>query len=207
MQTVQELIATNNLVSDQIEVDELTVILKLLQDTIQKGVAGDVVEFGCYEGTTSLFLQRLLQQTDKTLHVYDSFKGLPEKTRADQSPLGTAFKAGELHASKTTFIKHFRQASLPLPHIHSGWFKDLGTHDIPDQIAFAFLDGDYYESVLTPLKLIETRLTPGAVIVVDDYGNGALPGAKRAVDEWLQTHPVKRFYNQASLGVMIVSAT
>jgi O-methyltransferase len=31
-------------------------------------------------------------------------------------------------------------------------------------------------------------LSKGAIIVVDDYGNDTLPGAAKAVDEWLESH-------------------
>ena len=62
---------------------------------------------------------------------------------------------------------------------------------VPDIISFAYLDGDYYHSVRDPLKLIWGRLSPGAIVLVDDYANEALPGAAKAVDEWLHTHPAK----------------
>ena len=51
---------------------------------------------------------------------------------------------------------------------------------------FAFLDGDYYQSIRDSLQLIAPKLTSHAIIVVDDYANEALPGAARATDEWLR---------------------
>ena len=71
------------------------------------------------------------------------------------------------------------------------WFSDLTEKDIPDKIAFAFLDGDYYESIVTPLRLIWDNVTPGGIIVIDDYDNQALPGAARAVHEWVDTHDLQ----------------
>src|SRR5690606_6598654 len=141
---------------------------------IENSVPGDVVEFGCYVGTTSVHLQRFLQGTDRNLWVYDSFAGLPEKTEADISPAGEQFKAGALSADKAQFTRNFKQANLPLPHIKKGWFLDLAHDDLPEKIARAFLDGDYYHSISDPLKLIWPRLAPGAVVVVDDYLNEAL---------------------------------
>ena len=72
---------------------------------------------------------------------------------------------------------------------------------MPEQIAFAFLDGDYYASIRDSLALVWPRLTPGAVIIVDDYANEKLPGAARAVDEWLATHPAQ-LRVQASLAIL-----
>lgn len=178
------------LVSDQIEYPELVVILRELSKSITTHLDGAVVELGCYTGTTSLFIQRVLKLEDKqrAFHVYDSFDGLPAKVRQDDSPAGTQFKAGELTASKQIFIKHFKQAGLSLPIIHKAWFEELQRADMPDRIAFAFLDGDFYTSIKSSLEVITPQLVSGATVVVDDYQSEALPGARRAVNEWATKH-------------------
>ena len=191
------------IISDQINRAELRIILAELHRVLGRRVLGDVVEFGCYVGTTSLFLQRVLLDADagRHLHVYDSFAGLPAKTVPDASPAGEQFRAGELRASKQQLVRHFRQAGLPLPVIHKAWFQDLLAGDVPSKIAFAFLDGDFYESINDSLRLVWPRLSPGTAVVVDDYQSEALPGAKRAVTEWLATHPA-RLQIVASLAVI-----
>ena len=88
------------LLSDQIDEHELEIILRELKKT--HSVPGDVVEFGCYVGTTSVPMTNQLRSTEKRLFVYDSFEGLPEKTSEDESPVGMQFKVGELSASKAT---------------------------------------------------------------------------------------------------------
>ncbi len=174
------------LVSDQIEYPELSVIIRELTRIVESDTSGAVVELGCYTGTTSLFIQRLLQKENKQrpFHVYDSFSGLPVKVSQDQSPAGEQFKAGELTASKQQFIKHFKQAGLPLPKIHKAWFEQLTAADMPEEIAFAFLDGDFYTSIKSSLEVVEPLLVPGACIIVDDYQSEALPGSRKATDEW-----------------------
>ena len=186
---VETLLQKHSLISDQVDRREISIVLK--ECACLENVEGDVVEFGCYAGTTSLFLQRLIniQKIPRVLHVYDSFEGLPAKRGEDASPSGEQFRPGELAVSKRQFIEHFKKAGLVMPRIHKGWFEELSYDDVPDRIAFAFLDGDYYSSIMTPLRLIEGRLASGATIVVDDYANEALPGAAKAVDEWLRTHP------------------
>jgi O-methyltransferase len=190
------------IISDQIDRQELTVIMREFDAVLAKRVVGDVVEFGCYVGTTSLFLQRSLAGAlDKTLHVYDSFAGLPAKQPADQSPAGEQFKAGELVAAKAQLIKHFKQAGLPLPVIHKGWFEELTPKDVPEKICFAFLDGDFYRSIMASLKLVWPRLQPGAVVVVDDYNTEALPGVAQAIKEWSRDHSFT-LRVEASLGII-----
>lgn len=170
------------LLSDQIDRSELAVILREFERV--QDIAGDVVEFGCFAGTTSVHISKWLEGSDRTFHVYDSFAGLPEKTAPDLSPAGEQFRPGELAITKKQFVLNCKKAGVKVPVIHKGWFSDLSDEDVPESIAFAFLDGDYYESVRVPLELIEHKLTPGATIIVDDYANEALPGAARAVDEW-----------------------
>jgi len=177
------------LLSDQVDMTEITIILRELEKVLEAGISGDVVEFGCYVGTTSVFLANRLIGTGKTLNLYDSFEGLPPKTSEDDSPAGLQFKEGELLTSKKRLIRNLKQAHVPMPRITKGWFSDLTEKDVPKEIAFAFLDGDYFHSIRDPLRLIENHLVAGAVIIVDDYANEALPGAAKATKQWLKTHP------------------
>lgn len=189
------------LLSDQVSKREIEVILRELTKTIDKNVVGDVVEFGCYEGTTSVHLAHFLRTVNKQLFLYDSFEGLPDKTPFDESPAGMQFKTGELKAVKKQLIKNLKQMNVPMPQIKKGWFSEVRSDEVPEVVSFAFLDGDYYESIMDPLRLIWTRLSPGAIVVVDDYANEALPGAAKAVDQWLQTH-AGTLRVEASLGII-----
>lgn len=175
------------LLSDQVSREEVEIICSLLEDVLRRQVTGGIVELGCYVGTTSVFLAKVLQDQAQArpFHVYDSFEGLPPKDGRDASPAGTQFVEGELKASKAAFVMNFKKSNLPLPVIHKAWFSDLVPDDLPNPVAFAFLDGDYYQSIYDSLRALEYRLAPGSVIVVDDYLSSALPGAKKALDEWL----------------------
>lgn len=192
-----------SLVSDQIDYDELSVIMREAEAIIAANLQGDFVELGCYTGTTALFITRLLKErgANNRLHVYDSFDGLPEKVREDNSPAGEQFKAGELKATKQQLIKHFKQAGLPVPRIHKGWFEQLTDQDMPQTIAFAFLDGDFYTSIASSLEVVTPRLQPGAVILIDDYANEALPGARKAADKWAQRYN-KNIRTEKSLAIV-----
>lgn len=181
-----EKIVSHRLENDQISEQELRIVLTQLQQTAS--IEGDVVEFGCYNGATSVAMGKVLQATNKRLFLYDSFQGLPEKTSEDRSLIGMQFTTGELRASKKLVADRFKQAGLKRPVIKKAWFDELTARDLPDKISFALLDGDYYESVFVSLSLVYPRLQQGAVIVVDDYDNDQLPGASKAVDTWLNTH-------------------
>ncbi len=138
------------IISDQVTRQGLSVIWRELEKILQAQTPGDIVEFGCYGGTTSLFIRRLLNQYDdaREFHVYDSFDGLPEKSMQDSNAAGVDFKAGKLFVSKAEFIKVFKGAGLQSPIVHKEWFSNLTQKDVPEALAFAFLDGDFYHSTL-----------------------------------------------------------
>lgn len=197
MTSSKPLLSRHQLISNQVSPAQVGVILDELEHAIEQGVEGSIVEFGCYVGTTSLFIRRLLDtlHDSREFHVYDSFEGLPPKTAADSSPSGTQFKAGELQVSKKQYLREFQKAHLTPPIIHKGWFSHLTTTDVPPQIAFAFLDGDFYESIRDSLNLVLPHIQPGGVIVVDDYAREALPGAAKAVHELLPNAKIQVKYN------------
>ena len=166
------------------------------------GIEGDFVELGCYKGDTSMVLAEILRKHNnvgvekpvenlvKKLWIYDSFEGLPEKNKEDESELGRDFKRGVLAVTKREVKMRFLRAGLPVPIIKKAWFDELKDEDLPDRIAFAFLDGDLYESIKQSLLLVSNKMTRGSVIIIHDYQNAALPGVAKAVDEWIKDRDI-----------------
>ena len=178
--------------NDQVSDKETARILELARSTL--ALDGDFVEFGCYKGDTSLLLAELLKgSVNKKLWLYDSFAGLPEKTKNDESVLGENFKGGELFVTKREVKERFLRAGLPVPVIKKAWFSELTPEDLPAKIAFAFLDGDFYESIKDSLKLITPKMVGDGVIVVHDFTNPALPGVRKAVAEWQARQETNNF--------------
>lgn len=192
-----KLLGSYPIISAQVSKDQLWVVLSQLEKVLRQGIDGAVVEFGCYVGTTSLFIRRILDvhKDEREFHVYDSFEGLPPKTIEDASRAGEQFQAGELAVSKKQFLQQFQKAGLRPPFVHKGWFDELTATEVPPQIAFAFLDGDFYASIRDSLKLVLPRLQPGGVIIVDDYAREALPGAAKAVHEQFAPERVRTVHN------------
>jgi O-methyltransferase len=201
-----ELLAEYNLISDQVSAGQVRVILRELEHVLDTYPNGAVTEFGCYIGTTSLFIRRLLDARGESgshpFHVYDSFEGLPAKTDHDNSTAGDQFQAGELRVSKKDFLREFQKASLRPPVIHKKWFSHLDEGDVPERICFAFLDGDFYESIRDSLEAILPYLLPHATIAIDDYAREALPGVARAVQEYLPKDWHTKIVVEHNLGII-----
>lgn len=185
----------------QISARETDLILQELAKIAE--LPGDVVEFGCYAGDTSVILAEALKSSpDKWLYLYDSFEGLPEKTAEDQSASGWRFKAGVLRVSPETVAHKFKKHSLPEPVIVKKWFDQLEESDLPNQIAFALLDGDFYQSIKTSFEKVAPRLVESGIIVVHDYRNADLPGVAKAVNEFIEAYDNYAFRPRATLAIL-----
>jgi O-methyltransferase len=170
-------------------------IYHMVSQVIAYNVEGDLVEVGCNEGQSSVLFKKVLQshRSNKRLHVYDSFEGLPSVQTAD----GDTYRKGDLATTEDVLLNNFRLHDLEPPIIHKGWFENTLPNGLPQKICFAHLDGDLYESILVSLKYVYPRLSKGAICLIDDYcdpninpdGWNYLPGVKKACDEFLLDKP------------------
>lgn len=138
----------------------------------------------------------------KHLWIYDSFAGLPPKLPQDSSSAGINFQGGELAVTKREVVDKIRHAGLKNVIIKKAWFEELTNHDLPYKIAFAFLDGDFYSSIKTSLKLVLPLMHSRGIMIVHDYNNPELPGSTRAVDEFLKNHPTFQLQVKCSLAIL-----
>ena len=174
---------TNNRIdSSIINSDQIKNLVFYLLDTIDNNVEGDVVEFGCYVGESSKYLMKTLVETqnDKNLFVYDSFEGLPPLSKWEE---GTGWRSGTLKSTEEILISNFENNNLPIPIIHKDWFKDVPEEKIPEKISFAFLDGDFYDSIYDSLNKVFDRVSDGGYICFHDYQRNDLPGVRAAIED------------------------
>lgn len=163
--------------------------LNIIRQVIEtRYVSGDCVEVGCNRGYTSAIIQIVLNEFSphKELHVYDSFSGLAGKTDKDETNLDTKsmFHEGQFATEIEDVKSTFNDYRLKLPTIHKGLMEDFTPEDFPEKISFAFIDLDLYEPTLQAIKLVWRKMSPGGVLVVDDYHVPPLPGVTLAVDEF-----------------------
>ncbi len=187
-------------------------IYHLLNQIIALNIEGDVVELGCHNGAIASIMGKILEENDskKTLYLYDSFEGLPNKTNYDGK---TRFEKGWCSTTKKEILEFFRELKLKKPIIIKGWFKDTLPNKLPKKISFAHLDGDFYSSIKESLEAIYPRLSKGSIVIIDDYFdkkthpkiekllnknkysiksgrkikiNNILPGVKSACDEFFK---------------------
>ena len=157
-----------------------------LNTVLETNIEGDVVELGCYVGESSKYLRKTLDtnQSDKKLYVYDSFEGLPELSEWEEN---TGWRPFTLKTTEDVLVSNFRQNNLnPPDRIVKGWFKDIKQEDLPEKISFAFLDGDFYDSIYDSLVKVYDRMVEGGMIFFHDYLRHDLPGVDAAIRDFFR---------------------
>ncbi|MCC6934838.1 MAG: class I SAM-dependent methyltransferase [Candidatus Yanofskybacteria bacterium] len=158
---------------------------------------GDVMECGVGHGTSFAMLAFLARHENKGRHVwgFDSFVGYPEPTAEDLA--GTRKpKKGEWAGTTVGDIQQlFVDTRLDPPfvqsnvHVIPGYFQDSLSAFTGSSIAFLHLDVNLHASYRTCLEQLYPKVVQGGVILFDEYEGGMeftkLPGAKRAIDEYL----------------------
>ncbi len=145
---------------------------------------GDFAECGVYKGGTALLLCRVLDKNGKTLHLFDSFRGLP---RGDQEK-DKWFQEGQYAVSVDSvnrLLGDFRDTIR----IREGWIPETFAGLESLRYAFAHIDVDLYRSALDCCVYFYPRLVPGGVLLFDEYGFPAARGEKDAVDEFFANKP------------------
>lgn len=182
-----------NMLSDLIgtSIGEAIYILESLHAGLR--VSGDICEFGVAQGATSKLLASEIIGTDRKLYLFDSFEGLPAPSSEDIL-IDDIFKLGSMDRYKGTMmspesevLEKLQDISFPSgrTQIMKGWVEDsLARSDVPQKVAFAYVDFDFYGPIKAALEFLDTVMPVGGRIVVDDYGFFSA-GAKKAVDDFV----------------------
>jgi O-methyltransferase len=156
-------------------------LFRLAADTERRGLPGDLVDCGVWNGGSSVLLSR--GAPSRRLWAFDSFEGLPEPTAEDGGD--SAGYAGECNGAEAKVHEAFAIFANPgrLTTV-KGWFEDTFPARAAEvgQIAVLHADGDWYDSVLLTLRTFYKKVVPGGYVIVDDYD--FWKGAAKATDEF-----------------------
>jgi len=152
---------------------------------LTKAVAGDTAECGAYKGAGSYLICMANRDGDlqKTHHVFDSFEGLSRPSELD----GRHWKQGDLACGLDAVKQNL--AEFPRVEYHKGWIPERFPAVSGRPFSFLHIDVDLYEPTRDSLRFFYERMSPGGIILCDDYGFSTCPGATQALDEFLRDKP------------------
>jgi O-methyltransferase len=157
------------------EIPEAIFLLKYLQDSLDGG-NGDVVEMGVAQGATSALLaNEIINDPARRLWLYDSFRGLSAPTSEDAliddiNDLGSMEAySGAMCFPEQMVRERVQAVGFPTERVQviAGYVHSQSP--VPDEVAFAYLDFDLYEPILTGLRLLHSKTRPDSILMIDDY--------------------------------------
>jgi O-methyltransferase len=174
-------------------------LIESVRYVVRYDVPGDIVECGVWRGGSMQAVALTLLEvgaTGRELHLFDTFEGMPPPTDKDRRHDGRL--ASDLLAAHDRDAKIWAVATIDdvrsgmdetrYPpdriHYHPGRVEQTIPDEAPERIALLRLDTDWYESTRHELEHLYHRLSPGGVLIIDDYGH--FDGARLAVDEFVE---------------------
>lgn len=181
------------------------VLWDLSKEVLNRNIPGAFVECGVWKGGSSAVMGLAIQHArqSRNLHLFDSFEGLPEPTEKDGIQAkeysggrasGSLVPVNQCSASQEE-VRAYLLGRLRFDpartHFHVGWFQNTLPVVAPKlgPLALLRLDGDWYESTRLCLEQLYPLVSPGGVIIMDDYNCWA--GCKKATDEYREAHNVQ----------------
>ena len=144
---------------------------------------GDTAECGAFEGASSYLICRRIAGLGKKHHIFDSFEGLSAPRPED----GSYWKKGDLAGSESVIRKNLEPFHFVV--YHKGWIPEKFQEVSGEKFCFVHLDVDLHEPTLRSLEFFYERMTPGGLILCDDYGFVTCPGARKAMDAFFSDKP------------------
>ncbi len=147
-----------------------------------RSLAGDVGQVGVYKGGTAKLIARLFSATNKTIHLFDTFSGMPAPD-PQKDNLAYVREAIFSDTSLDEVREYLRDCGNVL--FYKGTFPETAGPIRDRQFCFVYVDADLYQSTRGAIEFFYPRMVPSGVIVFDDYDSRKCPGVRRAVDEFL----------------------
>lgn len=160
-------------------------------------VPGDTAECGVFQGATSWLICASNAGSPKVHHVFDSFEGLSEPGAGDN----TYWTRGVLACSEDVVRRNLAQ--FEAVRYYKGWIPARFPEVEDRTFSFVHIDVDLQAPTADSFAFFYPRMSPGGIIICDDYGFDSCPGATSALDEFLADKPEKVISMPAGGGFIV----
>ncbi len=145
----------------------------------QSALAGEMAEVGVYQGCSAKIIS--VASGAKTLHLFDTFAGLPSPHADEQDRMRTGHYAASLPSVRAFLADESNVRFYP------GLFPQTAAPVRDVRFSFVHLDVDLKSSTMGCLEFFYPRMVPGGVILTHDYSY--LDGVREAFEEFLADKP------------------
>lgn len=148
----------------------------------QSSLDADMAEVGVYQGGSAKIICEA--KGNKTLHLFDTFEGLPEVSETDVIFDDIKFfKKNQMNQTDVSTVQKYL-SNYKNVHIYKGKFPNTSEPIKNSSFSFVHLDVDIYESTLNCLNFFYPRLIIGGIIISHDYA--ASQGVRKAFQDFFQ---------------------
>ena len=157
----------------------------------ERRVPGDFLEAGVWRGGAIILMRALIDAyglAGRRVFAADSFSGIPRNVRAINDPVDKwsdrwIATLEEVQKNITRFGLLDEQIIFCV-----GFFADSLKKLSGERFALIRLDSDSYDSVETSLEYLYPLLSPGGIVIIDDWH---LPGCVMAVRDYRARHGIQ----------------
>ncbi len=170
-------------------------LCQAVHHVVEAGVPGDAAEFGSFRGHSGYLLARLLERRSfpGRLYLFDTFDVFP------QEPVGVdRFWSGSHPVDFGQVRDRFRD--IPFVSFVRGDFTETLESAGIDRLSLVHVDCDSYRATSRlAARIFPEVLSPGGVMVFEDYGHPQLFGSRVAVHDYFDGRAdAFRFFSQFS---------
>jgi O-methyltransferase len=172
----------------------VNILLALLpQAVVHEGM---LAECGVYRGGTLVPTGLYLKQNGlaKVVYGFDSFQGFDASVDSEIALGGRASSDKRRGGFGDTSLEYVaakvrRWGVEQQVRLVKGYLERTLPQYVNERFCFVHLDVDIYESYRLALEFFYPRMTPGGVILFDEYNDPPWPGCNKAIDEFLRDKP------------------
>lgn len=155
---------------------------QLIKSVVENNIEGDVAEFGSFEGHSGYLISRLLSAlgSKKRVYLFDTFEGFPpEEHGIDKMWNNTHLMKRSFDDIQASF------AGADNVSLIRGDFTKTFDSALLNHLSLVYVDCDSYRGTKYLIERIYLDvLSPGGVMVFEDYGHSMLLGNRLAVHDY-----------------------
>ena len=187
--------------------ERVATLVRAVDYVVAQAIPGDFVECGVAAGGSSMAMALALLAhgvNDRGLWLYDTFEGMPEPGEHVLGRYGAnaiqtyrkrqvGGKSTWINISLETVQENMARTGYPAARVTyvKGKVESTLAERPPERVSMLRCDTDWYESTKAELEVLWPRLSPGGIVLFDDYYRWQ--GSRKAADDYFKANGIRIF--------------